>query len=409
MSVLLGLRRMIILPPRSHAILSPSASHRWLECTASARLEEKIVSVTGETTTKYAEEGSRLHELAELKLLYEKGKLKHSDGISKRVYDKRRKAMNIAFTVEQETTVDYYVDTVMENYHAVLKDTPDAELLIEVKLDLTKYIPEGFGSSDAVIVSDTTLIVADLKSGSGVKVDAVNNPQARCYALGATELLGELFDFRKVRTVIIQPRLDNVSEETVSRKELLKWGEKTLKPKAEEAFSGDGMFAAGDHCRFCAARYLCRERAATAMKVFEYGFETPDMISSKEIPGILSALPVAKQWISDIESYAYQQATSGIEVPGYKLVRGRKTRHWKNEEEFVEECIRAGYSADTYSEVKLRSPAQMQKALGKKEYDAVLSELVVETEGVLTLVPESDKRPAADSSELEFNDLLEGD
>lgn len=397
------------MPPRNHGICPPSAAHRWLLCTASARLEEKIKAVTGETTTSYAEEGTKMHELAELKLLYEKGKMKHPDGISKRVFDKRVKAMNYAFTTEQETTVNYYVDTILENYHAVLKDTPDAQLLVELRLDLSKYIPEGFGSSDAVIVSDTILIVGDLKNGRGVKVDAVNNPQARCYALGATELLGELFDFLEVKTLIIQPRLDNVSEETISRKELLKWGEKTLKPKAEEAYSGDGMFAAGEHCRFCAARYLCRERAATAMKVFEYGFETPDMISSKEIPGILSALPIAKQWISDIENYAYQQATSGVEVPGYKLVRGRKTRHWKNEEEFVEECIRAGYSADTYSEVKLRSPAQMQKQLGKKEYDAVLSELVVETEGALTLVPESDKRPAADGGELEFQDLIEGD
>ena len=396
-------------PPRAHGICTPSASGRWCACPPSARQEEKIKAKTGETTSSYAEEGTKMHELAELKLLYEKGKMKHPDGISKRVFDKRRKAMNYVFTVEQETTVDYYVDAIMENYHAVLKDTPDAQLLIEVRLDLSKYIPEGFGSSDAVIVSDTILIVGDLKNGRGVKVDAVGNSQARCYALGATELLGELFDFKDVKTLIIQPRLDNVSEETISRKELIKWGEKVLKPKAEEAFKGEGMFAAGEHCRFCAARYLCRERAATAMKVFEYGFESPDMISSKEIPGILNALPIAKQWISDIESYAYQQATSGIEVPGYKLVRGRKTRHWENEEAFVEECIRAGYSADTYSEVKLRSPAQMQKALGKKEYDAVLSDLVVETEGALTLVPESDKRPAADSSELEFNDLLEGD
>ena len=396
-------------PPRAHAVLSPSSAHRWLECPPSARLEEKIVSHIGESTSEYAEEGTRCHALAELKLLKAKGKMGHPDGINAHNYTKQYKAMNYAFTKEQESAVDYYVDTVLEHYNTVLKDTPDAKLLIEVRLDLRKYIPEGFGSSDAVIVSDTVLEVLDLKMGRGVKVEAENNPQARCYALGTTELLGELYDFKDVKTVIIQPRLDNISEEVLARKELLKWGEQTLKPKALEAWDGEGMYAAGAHCKFCAAKYLCRERASTALKVFEYGFESPDMISSNEIPGILRALPVAKAWMSDLESYAYQQAVNGIEVRGFKLVRGRKSRHWENEEAFVEEAIRAGYSPDVYSEVKLRSPAQMQKAVGKKEYEALFKDLVVETEGALTLVPEEDKRPAADSSELEFNDLLEGD
>jgi len=397
------------VPPRSHAVLSPSSSARWLACPPSARLEEKFDAALGEQTSSYAQEGSVLHALAELKLLKAKGKMKHPDGINAHNYTKRYKAMNYAFTNEQTSAVDYYVDTVLEHYNTVLKETPDAQLLIEVKLDLTDYIPEGFGSSDAVIVGDGVMEVLDAKFGKGVKVDAVNNSQARCYALGATTLLGDLYDFDEVKTVIIQPRLDNISEETLTRKELLKWGKDVLKPGAEEAFKGDGMFAAGAHCKFCSARYLCRERAATAMKVFTHGFESPDVISDKEIPGILKALPVAKSWISDIENYAYHQALSGVELPGFKIVRGRKTRHWKNEEEFVEEAIRNGMSPDTYSEVKLKSPAQMQKALGKKEYDAIFADLVVESDGALTLVDEADKRPAADLSELEFQDLIEGD
>lgn len=397
------------MPPRSHAILSPSSSARWLACPPSARLEEKFDAALGEQTSVYAQEGTTLHALAELKLLKAKGKMKHPDGINAHNYTKRYKAMNYPFTTEQTSVVDYYVDTVLEHYNAVLKDTPDAQLLVEVKLNLGDYIPDGFGSSDAIIVGDGVLEVLDMKAGRGVKVDAVNNSQARCYALGATTLLGDLYDFDEVKTVIIQPRLDNISEETLTRKELLKWGKDVLKPGAEEAFKGDGMFAAGAHCKFCSARYLCRERAATAMKVFTHGFESPDVISDKEIPGILKALPVAKSWISDIETYAYHQALSGVELPGFKIVRGRKTRHWKNEEEFVEEAIRNGMSPDTYSEVKLKSPAQMQKALGKKEYDAIFADLVVESDGALTLVDEADKRPAADLSELEFQDLIEGD
>lgn len=396
-------------PPRSHAVLSPSSSARWLACPPSARLEEKFDAALGEQTSVYAAEGTALHALAELKLLREKGKLKHPDGINAHNYTKRYKGLNYAYNAEQTSVVDYYVDTVMEHYNAALKDTPDAQLMVEVRLNLTDYIPEGFGSSDAVIVGDGILEVLDMKGGKGVKVDAVNNSQARCYALGATTLLGDLYDFDEVKTVIIQPRLDNISEETLTRKELLKWGRDVLKPGADEAFKGDGMFAAGAHCKFCSARYLCRERAATAMKVFTHGFESPDVISDKEIPGILKALPVAKSWISDIETYAYHQALSGVELPGFKIVRGRKTRHWKNEEEFVEEAIRNGMSPDTYSEVKLKSPAQMQKALGKKEYDAIFADLVVESDGALTLVDEADKRPAADLSELEFQDLIEGD
>ena len=387
--------------PGQHAKrTSPSASHRWINCTPSAALNAKLIDRFGEQSSPFAEEGTKAHALAELKL-------KHESGILNDFHYKTLKEALGDLPKDMEMFVDRYVDAVMERYYAAKKRCPDAQLLIEQKLNMEKWVQGCFGTSDAVIVSDEILFVIDLKYGKGVAVSAENNSQARIYALGAMNEFGDLYGFNTIRTVIVQPRLDSLTEETLSREELLEWGE-WLHPIAEQAYHGEGEFHTGDWCRFCAARAICAARAAEAMDIFKHGFDEPPVIPDSDIPGILRVLSTAEAWIKDIRAYALNQAKNGTTFRGYKLVRGRRPgRKWKSEEEVENQLARAGYDREQYEETKLRSCAELEKILGKASFDALLGKLVTQGEGALELVPEDDKRPEFSSAEAVLSDLTE--
>lgn len=259
-----------------------------------------------------------------------------------------------------------------------------------------------------MIVSDLTLEVIDFKYGKGVPVDAVGNPQARLYALGAIEAFGDLYGFKSVRETIIQPRLDSITEETLSKDDLLWWGDE-IAPTAQLAFKGQGEFQPGEHCRFCAAKAICAARASQAMRIFQDGFEAPDVIPAESIPGILKVADLAEAWLKDIRSYALAQALKGETFPGYKLVRGRApARKWKNEDEVIDQMARAGYSPDQYMEPqKLMSVSALEKSIGKTAFKALLAGASVQGEASLTLVPEDDKREEYSSADAAFADLAE--
>lgn len=390
-----------------HALLSASGAKRWMSCPPSARLEERLKTVLGESSSPFAAEGTKAHSLSELKLLRELGRMGEPNGVNEFNYTKRREALG-EIPAEMENATDFYVDTVMEKFMMARKACPDAKLLIEVRLDFSRWVPHGFGTGDSVIVSDVLLEVIDLKYGKGVRVEAEENPQARCYGLGALDLFGELYGFPKVRNTIVQPRLDHVPEETLTREELLRWAEEELKPKAELAWRGEGEFHAGDHCRFCVARAICRARAMDAMKVLD-SMEALDTLPESEIPRILDLADVAMDWIKDLKQYALSQALRGQRWPGYKLVHGRRpARVWKDEEAAEEQLIRAGYTKQEYTvEPKLRTVSQMEKAIGKTAFATLLGDFTTQPEGAPTLVPEDDKRPEIQSAEFDFADLTD--
>lgn len=386
--------------PGSHAVLSPSAAKRWISCPPSGRLNAKLTERFGDRPSIYAEEGTKAHSLAELKLKHE------LDRINDFHYKTLRDAMG-EIPSERDRITDFYVDEVLERYYAVKKLCPDAVLEVETKLTMDRWVPHCFGTSDAVVVSDQVLIVMDLKAGAGVPVSAVDNPQARLYGLGALNEYGDLYDFTQVRNVIIQPALQSVTEEALTREELLAWGEE-IKPIAEQAWRGEGEFHTGDHCRFCAARAICAARAAEAMDIFKHGFDEPAVIPDSDIPGILSVLDTAEAWIKDIRAYALAQAKQGLAYRGYKLVRGKRPgRKWKDEEEVENVLARAGYDRDQYEETKLRSVANLEKVLGKQAFDALLGKMVSQGEGALELVPDSDKRPEFTSAEAALMDITD--
>lgn len=391
--------------PGLHATLSASGAKRWMSCPPSARLEERLRGIFGEKSTPFAEEGTKAHSLAELKLLREKGRLGEDDGINDFNYDLRRKALG-DIPKEMDEATDYYAEIIIEKFLTARQSCPDAQLKLEQRLDFSRWVPDGFGTGDAVIVSEELLEVCDLKYGKGVPVFAENNPQARCYGLGALHCYGVLYGFKHVRNTIIQPRLDSVTEEMLTTDELLQWAETELKPAAELAWKGKGEFNPGDHCKFCAARAICYARATKAMTIFKHGFETPGVIPDNAIPEILAVADTAIDWIKDLQAYALSQALRGQEWPGYKLVRGKRPpRKWVDEEEAKHQLIRAGYEPEVYTETKFKSPSNIEKLVGKQAFEAIFATLVTQGDGALTLVPESDKRTEFTSAEADFSDI----
>lgn len=393
--------------PGLHATLSASSAKRWMSCPPSARLEERLHGIFGEQSSPFAAEGTRAHAVGELKLLRAKGKLGDKDGINEFNYQERRKALG-AISKEIDDCTDYYAELVTEKYITARKVSPDAKLFVEYRLDFGKWVPEGFGTADALIVSDATLEVCDYKHGKGVPVSAVDNPQARCYGLGAIAAFGDLYGFTHVRNTIIQPRLDSVTEETLGRVDLLDWATNELAPAAEQAWKGKGEFNPGDHCRFCAARAICSARAAKAMSIFKHGFDAPGVLPDEEIPNILPVLDVAEAWIKDIKDYALNQAKRGQQWQGYKLVRGKRPpRKWADEELCREQLLRAGYLPEQFEDTKLKTVTQLEKVLGKAAFDALLERQTTQGDGSLTLVPEDDKRVEYSSADADFSDLVE--
>jgi len=393
--------------PGAHAALSPSAAKRWCACPPSARLNQKYLERFGEKSSEFAEEGTKAHALAELKLRKELGK-EDPQGINEFNYEQQRK--NLAdIPKDMDRYTDDYVDAVLSGYYMAKRNCPDSRLYIEQRLDMQRWIPQCFGTSDAIVVSDQGLIVMDLKYGKGVPVDAVGNYQARIYALGAINEFGDLYGFTHIKEKIIQPRLDSITEEILSREELLAWAEEVVVPKAELAWKGEGDFCAGEHCRFCVVRALCKERALKAMDIFNHIFDSPDVIPEADIPALLEVSDVASAWLKDLKDYAYSQALQGVEYKGFKPVRGKRPgRVWKDEGEVLNTLCRAGYTEEQYMQpTKLKSVSEMEKMLHKSAFEALLGSLVFQGEGGLTLVPESDKRVAYSPTEIVFGDLTE--
>ena len=258
---------------------------------------------------------------------------------------------------------------------------------------------QGFGTADCIIIADDTLRICDYKHGLGVLVDAADNPQMKCYALGALELFDDIYDIDNVSMTIYQPRRQNISTFEISKDELHKWADEVLKPTADLAFAGDGNFLCGEWCGFCKAKYECRARAEANLTLAQYDFKLPPLLEDSEIEYILSRADELVAWASDIKEYALQQAISGKEWARWKLVEGRSNRKYSNEEAVIQTVTNAGF--DPY-EKKLLGITAMQKRLGKSRFDELLTAYIEKPQGKPTLVPESDKRPAMNNAKTDF-------
>lgn len=358
----------------AHAILSASASHRWLKCLPSARWEQQFP----DKTSTYAEEGTRAHALAEKTL-----KTFRNGGSPEVVSD----------DAEMKEAIQSYVDTVVEKYTEARQASPDAQLLIEQHLDFSKYVPEGFGTGDCLIISDRILEVCDLKYGKGVEVSAQGNSQMRLYALGAIEAQEMFWGFDKVRMTIIQPRIGNVSSEEMSVEDLKTWGA-IAHQRALLAFEGKGQLTAGDHCRFCRCRTVCRAYAEYMEAPLKEAFKPPTELQPDEIADIVLKAKKIKNWLEDIETYALVQAMDGRKLPGLKLVAGRSVRKIINPDLAAGKLLEAGYKPEEiYKPQSLQTLTELKKLCGAKKLESLLEGNMETTKRSPALVPESDKRP----------------
>jgi len=372
--------------PGKHALLSASSAHRWLHCPPSARLSESYE----DKGSDYAAEGTDAHSLCEFKLKTALG-MQADDPTEHLTW----------FNQEMDDCASGYAAYVLELVEAAKETCPDPVVLIEQRVDFSRWVEEGFGTADCILIADGTLQIVDYKHGLGVLVSAEENPQLLCYGLGALELFDDIYDIDTVRVVIYQPRRDNLSSYELSKEDLLRWADDVLKPAADLAFAGDGNFLCGEWCGFCKAKNACRARAAANLELARYDFKLPPLLTDEDVEDILGKVDALVAWASDIKDYALQQAISGKVWSGWKLVEGRSNRRYVNDAAVAAAVTEAGF--DPY-EQKLLGVTAMQKLLGKARFEEVLAGLIEKPQGKPTLVPESDKRPAMNNAKSDFSE-----
>lgn len=407
--------------PEKHALLSASSAHRWLVCTAAPRFEELFPQGTSE----YAQEGTLAHSICEL---YARN---YFSVMTKRKFNSELKKFqsNQFYSDEMLHTAEFYVQYLKER---ALGFSTRPYITQEIKVDFSEYVPEGFGTCDCVMIGGDTLHITDYKHGKGVAVSAVENPQMRLYALGALKMFAPVFGdaIKKVSMGICQPRLSEAAnEECISVEELRAWGE-SIKPIAEEAYSGPGTFCPGEHCRFCRGKAQCRARADqnTAFEDFKEfavagkaapefqelspeaknAIGLPPMLTDAEIADLLVRAESLVQWYKDLQEYATSAILAGKEIPGWKVVAGKSNRAFTNVDEAFSKVIEAGYDEALLYERKPITLTSVEKLLGKAKFDEILAGFVTKPLGKPTLVPLSDKREPYSSTATDFAGVNNG-
>ena len=372
-----------------HAFLAASASERWLHCPPSA----KLCAQEDDQGSEYARQGSDAHALCEHLLLKALGRETRDPTEDLTYYD-----------AEMQEAAEAYAAFVMEQVAEAKTVCHDPLICVEQTVDFSKWVQHGFGTADALIVADDTLYITDMKYGVGCLVsadgeDGTGNSQLKCYALGAIDTFGDLYDINRIRLSIFQPRRDNVDTFELTKADLLQWADDVLAPIAKLAYEGQGEFEAGNHCQFCRVKATCRKRAEYAMELAKYEFADAPTLDENEIAEILPQIDTLVSWAEDIKSYALNQALSGVRYPGFKLVAGRSNRKYADEAAVARVVSEAGY--DPYDK-KLVGITEMTKRLGKKRFEELLNGLLIKPEGKPVLVPATDTRPELNNAKNDF-------
>ncbi|MCG7329931.1 DUF2800 domain-containing protein [Streptococcus cristatus] len=370
----------------SHALLSASSASRWIACPPSVRLTEGLE----DQISSFAQEGTDAHELCAY-LVDEILGRKARDPTAELTY----------YSEEMQECAEDYRNFVMEQVEKAKTYSRDPTVLIEQRLDFSKWVPEGFGTGDCVIVADGLLQVIDYKHGLGVLVSADHNAQMMCYSLGALDMFEELYEIETVTMTIFQPRRGNISTFEMTKDELLVWAEKELAPKAQLAYKGQGEMQSGKHCQFCKLKAVCRKRAEDNLALAKMEFADPSTLDAQDIAEILPKIDQLTSWANDVKAYAFEEATSGRTIPGYKLVEGRSTRKFTDESKVAQAVLDIGL--DPY-EKKLLTITAMTKLLGKKQFNDLLGGLIFKPSGKPQLVPIDDSRQEMNLATNDFKE-----
>lgn len=383
-----------------HAKLSPSAADRWINCPGSVKMSEKFPG----TASPAAAEGTLAHALAATLI----GDPAADVSAIKTKVDQfyaEHKDLNETFA-HMRDAIQTYVDYVRAEYQAAKSTDRAAVLLVEQRVDFSNVVPEGFGTSDAVIVANEALTVIDLKYGKGVPVSAVGNPQLRLYALGAVSAFDMAYDIRSVKTVIYQPRLDSISEETINVADLKAWAEKTVKPAVRAALSDNPPYCPGEWCssRFCPGAGACKARAEYVLALERHAGTDPSLLTDAELADALARAETLQKWARALQEYALGEISTGHPIPGWKVVEGRSIRKYADEDKVAVAAMGAGYDRAMLYKSTLIGITEMERLMGKKRFNEVLGGLVTKPTGAPKLVPETDKRPSFNSARADFDD-----
>ena len=378
---------------RAHAKLSASGSEKWLTCTRSARLEEQFP----DEKSVFAAEGTFAHEVFELLIK------RYLQRVSTQALDKAMAAFqeNQCWSAELHDHVTAAVSVAIEAIEQARRECKDPVILVEQRLDFSRWVPGGFGTGDLVIVTDKWVWVLDLKYGKGVPVDATGNTQFRLYGLGAYNELAHLYEIKAVRMTVLQPRLDNYATCEMTVDELLDWAEDVVVPRAQMAWAGEGEFVPGPHCSscFCRARFQCAARAEQALELAkaDFALTAPELLTTDQLVRVLAVGDQVAKWIGDVQAYALSRAERGEQIPGFKVVEGRSNRKYADQDAVAQKLAEVGIPDEVIYERSLLGITAMEKAIGKKKFAELLDDLVVKPQGKPTLVPVDDKRPAISS------------
>lgn len=367
----------------AHALLGPSSAARWIACPPSVKLCEQFEDVESE----YAKEGSLAHEIAELKV-----RKLIDPGLTSRKFTAAMKKLKEKelYQEEMQGYTDEYVEFIQEQMYSY-STTP--HIAVEQRVDFSEYVPDGFGTADCILISNDTLHIIDFKYGKGVPVSVENNKQLLLYALGAYLAYEIIFPIAHIKMSIVQPRLANIDTWECSLDYLLEFA-KIAQEKATMALKGEGDFNCGEHCKFCKAKAICKERANVNLELAKYEFKAADQLTLEEIGEILEKAKDLAKWAEDLKEYALSESLKGNEVPGWKAVNGRGSRSFKNTDEAIKVLVDNGIAEELLYERKYLTLAQIEKMVGKKEFNNLVGNLIVMNAGKPTLVETSDKREA---------------
>lgn len=397
--------------PDKHARLSPSSAERWINCPGSARLAE----LYPESRSDAADEGTLAHNLARIMIESRSGDLTPEETVEQ---TRSAEAEITAFYKEHKDLpgsfeamfkiLEPYVDYVFAEYEATKAVDPAAVIMAEREVRFDQYVPDGFGTSDVVIIGGGKATVIDLKYGKGVAVSAVNNPQIRLYAIGAMAEFDLLYNFDWMKVVIYQPRLDSVTEQELTVAELKAWAEKVVKPAAIEADGPNAHFAPGPWCdsHFCPAAVKCRARAKYLLALETYAVKDPELLTDDELGEILPKLDALQSFAKKVENYAVGAITTGHPIAGWKVIEGQSRRKYIDEDKVAAAVKAAGYEDAMIYERSLLGITKMTALLGSKQFKEIIDKagLIYKPPGSPKLAPADDPHPAFSPAAADFDD-----
>ena len=378
-----------------HALLSASSAKRWLSCPPSARLTENLP----DTESEYAAEGTVAHALGELMLR------KHFTALAPSKYrsELAKIKKDPLYAQEMDAHIETYVDHVKQialSYHSA------PHVAIELKVDYSGYVPEGFGTADCVLIGNDTLHIVDLKYGKGVEVDCEQNPQLMLYALGAMLRYRVLYPIASVVLHVVQPRRDHIDTWQTTADELFLWAQ-SIQKTAQQAYEGKGDQNPGEWCRWCKIGATCRARADKNITQ-DFGLGDPPKpatLQNSEIGAYLTAASDLIDWYKALKDYALLACLAGREIPGYKAAEGRSPRQWTDQEKAFAAAQAAGIPEAILYKREPVTLAQLEKAVGKPVFTEHLAQFVTSPPGKPTLVEASDERPAINTIAKDFTKL----